>query len=218
MNTQTELPSILDIRVDWMEGWANDPRWTALLSKDDYPKGEEPIWHIVKHLGGSGRTTCRAEKGVVVRYFTHDPRDQAGYGGSVYTATDRNGVTYSFKGPWSSRSAVINSIFLGLDPCVEVAYTDSLKDWNSGYAMTAGDLKVSAILTWLRNHNFVCGQKIIDENGPKNRYGRREQTKIVQGKIQACWMKNHGEKYFRPLREDGRPKNEDGEILEVFHA
>lgn len=128
---------ILDARVNWMSEFDNDPGLQVLV--DRVPPLEELIY-IERPLG---RSACflYAEKGGYVHYLYADTRDTRGFSGRGYTLKVRKEwgaepVEETYIGPWSSRSAVANS--LGFGPCVDASITDSLEAFQRGYTFSAG--------------------------------------------------------------------------------
>lgn len=71
--------------------------------------------------------------------------DQGGYSGMWWNITTKDGERKQVRGPWSSRSSVMN--LLGFQHSMEVAVTDYEKSWNSptgsyvGYSATIEKVK-----------------------------------------------------------------------------
>jgi hypothetical protein len=195
---------IVDLCVDWREGWGNNPKWEALLSAEPqyWETNRLPIWE-------KRGSMYRAEQGIVVHYYHWaGPGNTGGFGGSEYGLTMKDGSTVTLKGPWSSRSSCVNAEFFDRDPCTEVSYTSDPSDWRRGYTFLAGNLKVSAIIEWLRANDFQCLQCV--DGSP------RKEGNLVVKPIRVGWCAgNGGERFFRPLREDGTPKNPEISVEEV---
>lgn len=72
----------------------------------------------------------------VAHFFVHDPRDQTGFGGRVYSGITEDGEPFSVKGPWSSGPSEINA--LGILPTLaEASGTDDPATFKRGYTFFA---------------------------------------------------------------------------------
>jgi hypothetical protein len=73
-----------------------------------------------------------AEKDGFVRFFHYDHPDR-GYDGAVFTVTMTDGAIVNLKGPWSSRSGVMNAA--GFTPSMEVNIKiEGGPGWRAGHA------------------------------------------------------------------------------------
>jgi hypothetical protein len=96
--------------VEWYEGYSNDPRLQIVI--DEYPKGlryehkQESLWFAEKD-------------GYVSFYSWKGPGDEEGYCGRCYPITTINGEEVTLRGPWSSRSGVMNKYFT--PQCLDVS-------------------------------------------------------------------------------------------------
>lgn len=109
------MMKIISAEVDMMEKWVNDPELKVTVDK--MPPSDEFVYkkHVVDH--STTLYFAHHESGVC-RYFAHSRGDQSGYGGRSFELKMADGITEIIKGPWSSRSSVMNRYFS--PECVEV--------------------------------------------------------------------------------------------------
>src|SRR2546423_1221540 len=98
---------VLKAKVNWMEGWANDPYFQILVDKE--PKYSELIWKV-KQLN-ENETFYYGEEDGYAYFLLHDSRNERGFGGSTYTLKMFDGSTRMIKGPWSSNEVFASTIF-----------------------------------------------------------------------------------------------------------
>lgn len=131
---------IKNITIDWMEGWANDPRIIVELEHNQvmWPDANTPVWHEENgfHI---------AVLGSVVRYFYTDGKPTEGFGGRLFQGTFWNGDGFSYRGAWSSRAACINAC----DTLPKIA------DVVIGSYATG--MLVSDICSWFNKNRESCG-------------------------------------------------------------
>lgn len=109
---------IVDARVNWYVGFMNDPELSILVHghpehKDLRYEQRGPLYF--------------AECDGYVSFFAHsgNPEQQEGYCGDHFRLTMKDGTDKVLKGPWSSRSGVMNAA--GFTPSREVVlFTDDL--------------------------------------------------------------------------------------------
>jgi hypothetical protein len=236
---------IIDLRVRWNEGWGNSPSWDVLV--DSYPEffhQHTRVWE-----GPRGGACWRAEIGDAVSYLSHnnDGRNHGGFGGQTYHLYLKgSGKKVSLGGPFSGNAQWCNEHWRDRDACVEVSYkdqvlgkphsrrgeydpTDAARDpWDqrSTYScFCSGNIKVSAILEFLRSKKFIVGQW---KGG-----GYKEKAKLVTGRIRVGWLAYgtvggdldasqmavvaHGAAskvalHFYPFYENGKLKNSDMQL------
>jgi len=126
---------VLDARVDWMKGYANDPILEILVDK--IPSREELVYRRL--IIGEG-AIYYAEKGGFVHFLYHNPYNEEGYGGRVFRLNVQYGdriKTEIIKGPWSSRPGVINNYF---PHCVEVRMTDDPRAFEYNFVTQIGTI------------------------------------------------------------------------------
>lgn len=111
-------------------------------------------------------TIYYAEHEGYVDFLYHDPNDETGFYGGVFTLRVRNDdgtiETREIKGPWSSRSGVMNRE--GFGPCVEVLITDDPETFKRGYAYRVGAVTVDLA----QQAAEVCGvtlRRCVDDDG-----------------------------------------------------
>lgn len=224
-NGKAEYPvasKIIDVRVDWMDGWGNDPHWNVLLDSPKHP--EFFAWDTVKnpvqtweHRDG----LWRAESGIFVNFKAYS-RPGDGYGGQSYPVIDTDGRKTIMKGPWSSRAGCANAIFPGHERCVEFStpYShtpEGLKqEWSRARFGGIGGVAIQAkvLIQWLRDNDWFCQHvhTTLDDEGR-----RTDELKLSREKVRVGWQTSRGEPVLIPLHyATGKPKNEliDGESLE----
>jgi len=128
---------ILRVRINWMLGWCNDPVPEVLVDK--IPE-ECKLVYQVKKVGNC--TAYFAECDGYVDFFWHNPLDEYGYGGCKFELRTPKGVVV-VRGPWSSRSAVMND--LGFPHSMEVSITDEPRVFERGYTFLGGNLLVEKL-------------------------------------------------------------------------
>jgi len=112
--------------VEWYEGYANDPRLQIVV--DRIPNAEEFRY---EHKGG----LWFAEKEGYVRFFSwNGPGNEEGYCGRCYPIKTIEGEETILRGPWSSRSGVMNKYFTtqSLDVSVKTE-NDEYSCWCAGH-------------------------------------------------------------------------------------
>jgi len=104
---------IKEMRVDWMEGWANAPQLHATVDKlperEDlrFKKIEGPGWCLYHSVHESGYVSFNAGTG-----------DHEGYGGAKFVYNMEDGTVETWVGPWSSNSMSMNRYFPASIECV----------------------------------------------------------------------------------------------------
>ena len=108
-------------RVDWMEGRGNRPILYLLL-QDVPPRGE-------MRFEQRGDLYFAERDGFCAFYSWNGTQDN-GFGGAHLLITMITGENRVLQGPWSSRSSAMNDV--GFGPCVEVVYSEHVKDFTCG--------------------------------------------------------------------------------------
>lgn len=146
---------LLDMRIDYMEGYANAPRVKLLV--DEIPDMSDAIYTHHNNL------YCAHKEGLVRFFFYRGPGK--GFAGRVFRIRVARGRTpleqqvarhagqYYEKdlvGPWSSNTGVINyyAHMLTVPCCVEASITDSREVWTRDHTFIGGYVS----LGWLRSH------------------------------------------------------------------
>ncbi len=101
------MNQILKISVDWMHDYSNDPRIFVDLDACDTLQTKKYVYDFKQCKDG---TAYFAVDGVFASFMFHDPRNQAGYGGSVFDLTMSDGTIRKVKGPWSSSDSAMASL------------------------------------------------------------------------------------------------------------
>lgn len=132
---------ILDARVS---SHSYMPKFELLV--DRIPRLDELVFSTkdVRDCYGRHGTIYYAEHDGYVSFLYHDPNRETGFYGYVFTLNVRNDggtiETRKIKGPWSSRSSVINRE--GFGPCVEVLMTDDPEAFARGHTFRAGAVTI----------------------------------------------------------------------------
>lgn len=146
---------LLDMRIDYMEGYANASRLQLLV--DEIPDMTDAIY---THHNG---LYCAHKEGLVRFFFYRGPG--RGYAGRVFKIRVAQGRTpleqqvarhagqYYEKdlvGPWSSNSGVINyhAHMLTTPCCMGASITDSHEVWARGHTFIGCHVTIG----WLRPH------------------------------------------------------------------
>lgn len=124
---------IIKIKVDWRDGWANDPRLQVLVDKI-------PNHNVFNYEEKDG--FYYAEYKGYVNFFYYMQPDN-GYAGKHFNITMKDGSKKILNGPWSSRAGVINNV--GFGPCIDVIITDDFKVWKRGYTFYCGSVSVMLV-------------------------------------------------------------------------
>ena len=112
--------------VNWYEGYANDPVLQIVVDK--IPNSEEFRYERKDGL-------WFAEKSGYVRFFSwHGPGNEEGYGNRCFHIKTKDEEEVILRGPWSSRSGVMNKYFLPQSLDVSVKTEDNVNTcWCSGH-------------------------------------------------------------------------------------
>lgn len=110
---------ILAATVDWNDKFDNSPQ--LIIQVEQLHEDEEFRYASKPLIGGS--TLYRAGHDGFVRFYLHNPHDEQGFGGRVFKLEGHYGETFKIKGPWSTRSGVINQHFM--PHCTEAILTTS---------------------------------------------------------------------------------------------
>jgi hypothetical protein len=177
---------VLDAKVEWSETFDNTPRFMLLVDK--IPDTENAIYKKKDSLYFS-------ETDGFVRFFSYSsPGD--GYAGCVFNITLENGEKVALKGPWSSRSGVMNMFFT--QSC-EVSITAEPDVWERGYTFYAAHATIPVLLEAAK----IAGVNLLKVNrffGKKTGQLSSDQSAVSMHGIKND---NDGEIYYHPsLRTD----------------
>jgi len=162
---------VLDGRIDWNEGYGNDPELQVLV--DEIPS---PI-EFDAYERSSG-TVYFGSKDGYCRYFYHDPSNEDGFGGSSFTLLMSDGSEKVIKGPWASRAGAMNE--LGLGPCVDVRITTSQKAWEKDTMLQSATITVNKA----RKAAAFAGVHLISVE----KYKSNEETYVVAEDYPPQWI------------------------------
>jgi hypothetical protein len=125
------MARIIDVKVDWMEGWGNNPKFVVRLDREESPEN----FRFVQ------RGSCYvAQIEDLVRFFSYSgPGD--GYGGHQFEITMVGEEKRTLIGPWSGNSGWVNDTF----PELRVVEAVIEPNW-------AGAVDVSGIVRWMDSH------------------------------------------------------------------
>jgi hypothetical protein len=98
---------VLETGVEWYEGYANDPK--LKITVDKWPEDEDFEFKVLNREG-SDLYWAQHSSGAV-RFYCHNRSNEHGYAGSVFELKMDDGTTRKIRGPWSSRSGVMNNYF-----------------------------------------------------------------------------------------------------------
>ena len=135
---------ILRARTVKVDGYANAPTIEALV--DHIPRQDELVYEV-ERLDTESRIFY-AEQDGYVHYLYHTSRNEDGFGGATFTLKTRLG-TVTIKGPWASRSSVVNEYF---GPCIEANLTTDPVDYAEGYCQYAGNMTLELLARYKQEH------------------------------------------------------------------
>lgn len=101
------------------------------LYVDKCPSLEEFVFRAIDLGGGSTLYAGHMPDGILTCQYAHTPGNETGFGGRRFTLNMEDGSQVEIKGPWSSRSSVLNEYCPELRSCEVVLYQDG---YSSGLA------------------------------------------------------------------------------------
>lgn len=170
---------ILNARVRWNTGLANDPRLEVLVDK-------MPPMADLRYEQKDGCYFAQKEGFVSFFYYT-GPGE--GFGGSTFKIKLADGTDKDLIGPWSSRSGVMNRHF---PQSLEVSITEDAGSFARGWTLFASALLVDTAKEALEK--FVPEATIIKEE-PR-----------MCGDPDICYVVVLKDGRRKPLRAPGDPK------------
>lgn len=162
-----EKLKIKSVKVDWMDGWDNNPTFEIELNRDPvgseyYPRETDPVWQNFDGIHIAHRSDSP-----LVWYFYTNGKPCNGFGGRTISGTFTNGDYFSYHGAWSSRAGVVNSINR-VDPRTGDVMVPTIIDvvWKHG---AMGVKFVDVYYWWLNNWlDLDWGLVLVEEpNGEK---------------------------------------------------
>ena len=129
---------ILKMKVKWNEGLGNSPELQVLVNR--IPESDEMIY---EHKDG----LYFAERTGYVRFYAVSHSGN-GFGGREFKLKMKDGKEVTLKGPWSSRSAIMNQ--MGFTHSMEVHITDNPEKYERGYFMS-GNITMLKVFDYLTN-------------------------------------------------------------------
>lgn len=197
---------ILDVAIDWMDGYGNSPSWKVLVDREC----DRPFRGYERRQAHGGGFMYRAESGLQIDFMYHSGGDanDGGFGGSTYELPMKDGSRCIVKGPWSSRPAVCNMVFPDRARAVHVGLTADQKAWaDKCRASWATNIKADALVDWLRDANWICKHIHVHRHD-----GGRAQfrTTITTEPTRLAWVSNSPgdpEQNLEPIFLSGWPKS-----------
>lgn len=135
---------ITSVEVDWMDGWANDPRWIVTLDQP-VPDMDDP--RLKHEMRGD---LYRADLGDYVHYIYYKGPSQ-GYGGRRMNIWLADGTLKGLIGGWSSRAG-----------CVNMAWPENMivdvgvREPEFKYSLTAAAVRMEDFLVFCAQHHIPC--------------------------------------------------------------
>lgn len=121
---------LIDAGIDWREDVSNDPVLELLVD-------EIPVRSEMRFQHDEERGLWYGEKDGFVRfYFWSGPENEGGFGGHNFTIQTVDGEEVTLRGPYSSRSSVMNKV--GFGPCVGVRITTDPAVLENGHTFQTG--------------------------------------------------------------------------------
>jgi len=145
---------IVDIKVNWMEGFANKPFLEVLV--DEIPSYDEILHQEIRFLKSA---VYYYQKDGFVSFFVN-PRSGGACGGKVVS---KDGSVLHLSGAWSSRAGAMNKI--GLGPIVDVSITDDSKVFANGGVFCSSHLTLASIQKWMDENKIDWWLVNIDNDG-----------------------------------------------------
>lgn len=121
---------LLDAAVDFRPHVANDPILELLVD-------EIPDHSAMRFEHDEEQGLWYGEMDGFVRFYSWSgPENEGGFSGQSYTITTVNGEEVTLRGPWSSRSGLMNKA--GFGPCVGVRITTDHEVMTNGRSFRTG--------------------------------------------------------------------------------
>lgn len=172
---------ILAAKADWCETFDNHPRLKILVDK--MPDHDKRIYKVKSYSGGR-RAFFSSTEGLV-NFFLHNPKDEKGYAGRVFTAKLEDGSEVKVKGPWSSNYMFMSEEF-GV-PCTDITITDDPKVWERGYTFYGSNITVELAIEACKMIGVYL-LKVTEKGsgGPFAPDASSDQSNIIGGGAPGC--------------------------------
>lgn len=131
---------IIKGRIDWKWGWSNASTLEVLV--DTIPK-----WDTLRFEERDNLIFAESEGYVAFNAFVDSDRE--GYAGRIFKYHMKDGSVKEWKGPWSSRSGVMNKA--GFQPCMEVSITDSSNDYDKRFTFYGSAATINCVMDAIRS-------------------------------------------------------------------
>ena len=149
---ETEF-GIIDARVNWMEEWGNSPILEILVEK--VLNVSDFRYDLIDRERSDLYFGYRDGQ---VSYFVHDKNNERGFGGATYIlspAEPNRRIPYKVKGPWTSRSSVMNNFF---KHSMEARLIDNEAGFEKGFTFMSGAVSMPMALEALDHIHVSTGE------------------------------------------------------------
>lgn len=167
---------------------------------DNFPETPQNYPYRVINRGNGRRLFYRECQGSC-HFFEHNPQNEAGYGGAVFTGVLEDGSTFSVKGPWSSSCETVNALGLPSSPCAHVAIRKPSEpySWRARFVTLPILQKIAEIVRL--NWNLIVPISALTISKTKHEESwsfcaSDEQLRAIRGRVM-----HSNTPYFVPVRE-----------------
>lgn len=155
---------ILAAKIRWNEGYCNNPDLEILVDK--IPELKDLDYDVTQVRYGNEKSNLylAIQDGYASFLSWSGKKNDGGYCGQEWQIIV-NGKPVTVKGPWSSRSGVMNKAFK--TQVMEVSITDDLQAYERGYTFCAGAMTVEKVLKEVLPffHHSITLLRIVDKEG-----------------------------------------------------
>lgn len=155
---------VLRAKINYNDGYCNNPELQVLVDK--IPELKDLDYKVIRRKDcGTGMNLYLAEKEGYVNFMAWSGKGNDNGCCGMEWQIIVNGKPVLVRGPWSSRSGVMNMFFK--TQCMEVAITDNAESFEKGYTFIAGALTVEKVLKEVLPflHHSVMLLRIVDKEG-----------------------------------------------------
>ena len=171
---------VLDARIlTW--GSTRQPHHLEILV--DSIHRDDKVYDVIEDERGA--TYLSVTDGIVSFYY-HNPKDENGYGGSVFNLAMRDGSERAIKGPWSSNNAWIRQVF-GIDS-FHVSYTEDPEVFKRGYTFYSGDITLEKAQEAMKLVGDEWQLIYASSNAKVPNDASGEQAAIIEGSLEGWYI------------------------------
>jgi hypothetical protein len=150
------MSKIVDVKINWMEGWGNSPRVQILFDK--VPAHDDLRFDARKDF-----CYLAVDEGGYANFWYWKPySNNFGMGGREFDITLRDGSKLTLRGPWSSNSQSMNERFA--THVMEAEVTDNRDAFERGHTFSSAAVTIAALLRYLAEHPEADWRIAIIEN------------------------------------------------------